>query len=320
MDYKQLQFFLAVCEAQSFRNAAARCYVSQQAISKSLSNLEQELGVQLFVRNQNGVSLTEAGQQLEKLARPHLNQRDEILRQMRSFHSKQQLHIGYFMGFLQELPPHFFPQFQEFHPEVQLHYHSYTDTEHSRCYRNYDCDLVITTSPLISSDFIELAHSESSIGVILSCDHSLAKKNVLTTEDLKTVPLITLNTENRSQTRLLECLQAKGLTIDSVLGDADGELASDLLQKALWPKMSVFGLCRTCSSNGNFSFMANAATVSPPCSVNSFSRFCPQFLPIEQPAPPAESIPCGRRFCFIHFPVPPGPESRTPAAVPPPHH
>lgn len=168
MDYKQLQFFLAVCEAQSFRNAAARCYVSQQAISKSLSNLEQELGVQLFVRNQNGVSLTEAGQQLEKLARPHLNQRDEILRQMRSFHSKQQLHIGYFMGFLQELPPHFFPQFQEFHPEVQLHYHSYTDTEHSRCYRNYDCDLVITTSPLISSDFIELAHSESSIGVILS--------------------------------------------------------------------------------------------------------------------------------------------------------
>ena len=114
MDYKQLQFFLAVCEAQSFRNAAARCYVSQQAISKSLSNLEQELGVQLFVRNQNGVSLTEAGQQLEKLARPHLNQRDEILRQMRSFHSKQQLHIGYFMGFLQELPPHFFPRFQEF--------------------------------------------------------------------------------------------------------------------------------------------------------------------------------------------------------------
>lgn len=231
MDYKQLQFFLAVCESQSFRNAAARCYVSQQAISKSLSNLEQELGVQLFVRNQNGVSLTEAGQQLEKLARPHLNQRDEILRQMRSFHSKQQLHIGYFMGFLQELPPHFFPQFQEFHPEVQLHYHSYTDTEHSRCYRNYDCDLVITTSPLTSSDFIELAHSESSIGVILSCDHSLAKKNVLTTEDLKTVPLITLNTENRSQARLLECLQAKGLTIDSFLGDADGELASDLLQK-----------------------------------------------------------------------------------------
>lgn len=231
MDYKQLQFFLAVCEAQSFRNAAARCYVSQQAISKSLSNLEQELGVQLFVRNQNGVSLTEAGQQLEKLARPHLNQRDEILRQMRSFHSKQQLHIGYFMGFLQELPPHFFPQFQEFHPEVQLHYHSYTDNERSRNYRNYDCDLVITTSPLSSIDFVQLAHFESDIGAILSRQNPLAQKHSLTLADLKEVPLITLNTENRSQTQLMERLQTMGLTIDSVLGDADWELVLDLLRQ-----------------------------------------------------------------------------------------
>lgn len=231
MDYKQLQFFLAVCEAKSFRNAAAKCYVSQQAISKSLSNLEQELGIQLFVRGQNGVSLTEAGQQLQELARPHLNQRDEILRQMHDFHSRQQLHIGYFMGLLQELPPHFFPQFQERHPEVQLHYHSYTDTEHSRSYRNYDCDLVIATSPLSSSDFVQLAHTESPIGVVLSCQNPLARKNVLTVDDLKMVPLITLNTENRSQARLMERLQESGLTIDSVLGDADGELAADLLQR-----------------------------------------------------------------------------------------
>lgn len=231
MDYKQLQFFLAVCEAKSFRNAAAKCYVSQQAISKSLSNLEQELGIQLFVRGQNGVSLTEAGQQLQELARPHLNQRDEILRQMHDFHSRQQLHIGYFMGLLQELPPHFFPQFQERHPEVQLHYHSYTDTEHSRSYRNYDCDLVITTSPLSSSDFVQMAHSESSIGLILACSHPLAQKDVLTLKDLQGMPLITLNTENRSQTRLMECLQANGLTIDSILGDADWELTVDLLRK-----------------------------------------------------------------------------------------
>lgn len=231
MDYKQLQFFLAVCESKSFRNAAEKCYVSQQAISKSLSNLEQELGVQLFVRSQNGVALTEAGRQLQKLARPHLNQRDELLRQMRGFHSKQQLHIGFFMGFLQELPPHFFPQFQQQHPEVQLHYHSYTDNEHSRIYRNYDCDLVVTTSPLSSSDFVQLAHSESSIGAILSRKNPLAEKHALTLPDLKDVPLITLNTENRSQARLLECLQANGLTIDSVLGDADWELTVDLLRQ-----------------------------------------------------------------------------------------
>ena len=45
MEYKQLEFFLAVCEQKSFSRAAEVCYVSQQAISKSLANLEQELGV-----------------------------------------------------------------------------------------------------------------------------------------------------------------------------------------------------------------------------------------------------------------------------------
>ena len=135
------------------------------------------------------------------------------------------------MGFLQELPPHFFSAFQQQHPEVHLHFHSYTDNERSRNYRNYDCDLVITTSPLSSSDFVRLAHFESDIGAILSRQNPLAQKHSLTLADMKEVPLITLNTENRSQAQLMERLQTLGLTIDSVLGDADWELTLDLLRQ-----------------------------------------------------------------------------------------
>lgn len=231
MEYKQLEFFLAVCEQKSFSRAAEVCYVSQQAISKSLANLEQELGVQLFVRNSGGVALTEAGRLFEQQVRPHLNERDEILLQLHRFHAQPQLRIGYFMGLLQELPPHFFPQFQRLHPELKLHYHSYTDNERSRSYRNYDCDLVITTSPLTSSDFVQLARAESAIGVILSREDPLAQRDALALADLKNIPLITLNTENQSQARLLECLQKYGLTVDSVLGDADWELTVDLLRQ-----------------------------------------------------------------------------------------
>ena len=231
MEYKQLEFFLAVCEQKSFSRAAEVCYVSQQAISKSLANLEQELGVQLFVRNSGGVALTEAGRLFEQQVRPHLNERDEILLQLHRFHAQPQLRIGYFMGLLQELPPHFFPQFQRLHPELKLHYHSYTDNERSRSYRNYDCDLVITTSPLTSSDFVQLARAESAIGVILSRENPLAQRDALALAALKNIPLITLNTENQSQARLLECLQKCGLTVDSVLGDADWELTVDLLRQ-----------------------------------------------------------------------------------------
>ena len=267
MEYKQLEFFLAVCEQNSFRRAAETCFVSQQAISKSLANLEQELGVQLFVRSSDGVTLTEAGRLLEQQVRPHLNERNEILLRLRQFHAQPQLRIGYFMGFLQELPPHFFSAFQQQHPEVQLHFHSYTDNERSRNYRNYDCDLVITTSPLNSSDFVQLAHFESGIGAILSRQNPLAQKHSLTLADLKEVPLITLNTENRSQARLMERLQTLGLTIDRLWICCGRALFLFMPEKpAHCLQTSAFVPCKICSFGGSFSSMANAVAALPPCS------------------------------------------------------
>lgn len=99
MEYKQLEFFLAVCEQKSISQAAKTCFVSQQAISKSISNLEQELGVQLFARSTSGVLLTDAGHLLEQQVRPHLTERDSILQQLRHFHAKPQLRIGFLWAF-----------------------------------------------------------------------------------------------------------------------------------------------------------------------------------------------------------------------------
>ena len=48
MELRQLQYFLMVAQEQSFAKAAKKTYVSQQALSKSVLSLEQELGVPLF--------------------------------------------------------------------------------------------------------------------------------------------------------------------------------------------------------------------------------------------------------------------------------
>ena len=61
MDIKQLRAFLAVANTQSFLAAADKLFISRQAVSKTITKLEEELGTRLFVRSQNGVSLTPAG-------------------------------------------------------------------------------------------------------------------------------------------------------------------------------------------------------------------------------------------------------------------
>ena len=50
MLYRQMQYFVAVVECDSFTEAAERCYISQSAISQQIRALEQFLGVTLISR------------------------------------------------------------------------------------------------------------------------------------------------------------------------------------------------------------------------------------------------------------------------------
>ncbi len=61
MNITQLKYVLALAGAASMREAAARLYVSQPALSASVRELENELGVLLFERTNKGISLTDAG-------------------------------------------------------------------------------------------------------------------------------------------------------------------------------------------------------------------------------------------------------------------
>ena len=61
MEFRQLQYFVAVAEELNFSRAAKRLYVSQQALSKQIRVLEDDLKIQLFYRTKHHVKLTEAG-------------------------------------------------------------------------------------------------------------------------------------------------------------------------------------------------------------------------------------------------------------------
>ena len=61
-DLKSFTYVLAVAECKSISKAAELLYISQPSLSRFISSLEQELGILLFERKSNGISLTEAGE------------------------------------------------------------------------------------------------------------------------------------------------------------------------------------------------------------------------------------------------------------------
>ncbi|GAB2900793.1 LysR substrate-binding domain-containing protein [Paraburkholderia jirisanensis] len=61
IDIRELRYFVQIARAGSFSRAAAELYIAQPALSRQITKLEQELGVDLFVRHGRGVKLTNAG-------------------------------------------------------------------------------------------------------------------------------------------------------------------------------------------------------------------------------------------------------------------
>lgn len=62
LNMNSLKIFLEVANSNSFLEASNKLYVSQPAISKSMSKLEKDLNVTLFYRANKGISLTPSGE------------------------------------------------------------------------------------------------------------------------------------------------------------------------------------------------------------------------------------------------------------------
>lgn len=97
MTLQQLKYFRSTAILKSFSKAAESNFVAQTAISKQIANLESELGVILFIRDKQHVSLTKSGEILLEYSEEILRLCDEAVRdtKMAQLMSANQLRIGY---------------------------------------------------------------------------------------------------------------------------------------------------------------------------------------------------------------------------------
>ncbi|MDO4192116.1 MAG: LysR family transcriptional regulator [Erysipelotrichaceae bacterium] len=122
MDFRDLTYILAVADNKSVTEAANKLYISQPSLSYIISKVEDELGVKLFYRKTNPITLTYAGQLYVETARDILAKMDNLKRQLTEVGvgEKGQISIGIPAERAGYMIPKFIWKFHELFPEMEL--------------------------------------------------------------------------------------------------------------------------------------------------------------------------------------------------------
>jgi LysR family transcriptional regulator, benzoate and cis,cis-muconate-responsive activator of ben and cat genes len=123
VELRHLKYFVSVAEERNFNRAAARLRVSQPAVSRQIADLEEKLGVPLFVRNGHGVELTSEGETMLGHARDllrHAHAVEEAMRALRKHQLSETLVIGYVPGEISGMLTSALRTFEGLFPQVAI--------------------------------------------------------------------------------------------------------------------------------------------------------------------------------------------------------
>jgi LysR family hca operon transcriptional activator len=198
MELRHLRYFAAVAAHGSFNRAANNLHLTQPALSRQVKDLEDELGVPLFVRGNNAVTLTSAGELFYEEARDLLARADQAIQRVRGEARNEILRVGYAPSLTTGIMPGALEKFQTATPRVRIELADLAPREMTELAQQGRLDLLITPGGF-ESDLPEFQWTElrrMTVVLVMPETHSLAKLKKISPARLRDMPLIGLGREN----------------------------------------------------------------------------------------------------------------------------
>lgn len=196
MNFKQLEAFAAISALHTTTAAAQRLGCSQSAVSRLLSQLEEELGLSLFVREQGRLTPTREGNALVQEAETIVEAArclERHAQQLRLAGTQRKLvRIMVPNTFAQFLLPAVTQQFYESHQDAVLEVFSGTYDASERALLSREVDLAFVRLPTRLADFSVKWRFESDSVCVMPRTHPLAENATVSPRDLDGVPLVLL--------------------------------------------------------------------------------------------------------------------------------
>lgn len=128
LEFRHLRYCVALAEEANFSRAAARLHITQPPLTRQIRQLEDELGVQLFVRTHKGVEITAAGETFLNDAYKILAFADQAAERTRKADRGElgRLDVGIFGSAVLNIIPRLLLNFRQMFPEVDITLHNLT--------------------------------------------------------------------------------------------------------------------------------------------------------------------------------------------------
>lgn len=200
MDLKQLSSFIAVADGNSFASAAQKNAITRSAVSHQIASLEEEIGADLFVRNNHDVQLTECGQLMLKSAKAIIKEaedaRDKIKGLRGAISGKLRIGVGSFVEpYIRRAAYRLLRDYPMLNIDVKI---EQAKTLNERL-RNHQLDIAFTLNDSYEQEHIEsVKFIPINIRAIVRKTHDLASRKKVSIDELKKYQVIMPDEDKRS--------------------------------------------------------------------------------------------------------------------------
>ena len=194
MELRVLKYFLVIAREENFTKAAKQLHITQPTLSRQIAQLEDELGVTLFERNNHKIVLSEDGMILKRRAQEILSLANKTKQDFlyKDEHLEGTISIGCGEFQATKCLTDCIAAFRKEHPHIKYElYSGNTNNIKDNIERGF-IDLGLMSCPIDLSKFesVEMPLKET-WGVLVKKDSQLARKEFIEPQDLIDLPIVT---------------------------------------------------------------------------------------------------------------------------------
>ena len=218
MTLNELRYIVAVAQERNFRRAAEISFISQPALSLAIQKLEEELGLKIFERGKNNITVTPVGTEIVGQAQRTLEEAErirEIARQGKD-HLAGTLRLGIIYSVGPYLLPDLVPALKKLAPDMPLEIEENITANLDTLLRNGKLDVIIIALPFGDSGIVTRAVYDEPFEVVVDNGHRWANRHSIKAEELSAEKVLLLDSGHCFSNQVAEAcpeLNRKGADI-----------------------------------------------------------------------------------------------------------